>query len=422
MRTPENQVRDPGEPQPTANGAGKSSISQAVDAAAVRAQLERILLSAPFRNSKRYPAFLRYVVEQELSGASSELKERTIAIDVFGKDPYYDPAADPVVRISAGEVRKRLAQYYQEVADPAQLRIELPVGSYRPEFVAPIPAHPAASVLPIPAPSPAPEQIRVDEPPPTSKRSLVVASVVALCAVLAGLTWAFVAGRPTALDLFWRPVIQQTHSVMLCLGRSDFRAGDPPAGSWHPTDPHQVAVAWWDAETLARLAGLVQSKGASLYLFREDQATFSDFQQRPAVLIGAYNDQWTLELMSRMRYTFQRTGRIQWIADRDRPTFQDWKNDLGQTDGQGNLALKQDYAIISRVENPRTGFITVTVAGLWGYGTLAAGRFLTDPQYMQDFCKRTGFKLDKNNMQIVIGTEVIQGKPGPPTVLAATSW
>jgi hypothetical protein len=414
-------MRDSGEPQPTSNGAGKSA-SQSVDAAAVRAQLERILLSVPFRNSKRYPAFLRYVVEQELNGASSELKERTIAIDVFGKDPYYDPAADPVVRISAGEVRKRLAQYYQEVADPAQLRIELPVGSYRPEFIAPTVARPVAAMLPIPTAPPALEQVRLNEPRARSKRSLVVASLLALCAVLAALTWAFVASRPTALDLFWRPVIQQTHSVMLCLGRSNFRAGDPPAGSWHPVDPHQAAVAWWDAETLARVAGLVQSKGASLYLFREDQATFSDFQQRPAVLIGAYNDQWTLELMSRMRYTFQRTGRIQWIADRDRPSFQDWKNDLGQTDGQGNLALKQDYAIISRVENPRTGFITVTVAGLWGYGTLAAGRFLTDPQYMQDFRKRTGFKLDKNNMQIVIGTEVIQGKPGPPSVLAATSW
>jgi hypothetical protein len=414
-------MRDSGEPQPTSNGAGKSA-SQSVDAAAVRAQLERILLSVPFRNSKRYPAFLRYVVEQELNGASSELKERTIAIDVFGKDPYYDPAADPVVRISAGEVRKRLAQYYQEVADPAQLRIELPVGSYRPEFIAPTVARPVAAILPIPTAPPALEQVRLNEPRARSKRSLVVASLLALCAVLAALTWAFVASRPTALDLFWRPVIQQTHSVMLCLGRSNFRAGDPPAGSWHPVDPHQAAVAWWDAETLARVAGLVQSKGASLYLFREDQATFSDFQQRPAVLIGAYNDQWTLELMSRMRYTFQRTGRIQWIADRDRPSFQDWKNDLGQTDGQGNLALKQDYAIISRVENPRTGFITVTVAGLWGYGTLAAGRFLTDPQYMQDFRKRTGFKLDKNNMQIVIGTEVIQGKPGPPSVLAATSW
>jgi hypothetical protein len=416
LRTPDNQVRDPGEPRLSSNGARKNHASPAVDTAAVRAQLERILLSAPFRNSKRYPAFLRYVVEQELSGASSELKERTIAVEVFGKDPYYDPAADPVVRISAGEVRKRLAQYYQEVADPAQLRIELPVGSYRPEFIAP--ARPVASVSPIPT-----EQIRGEnEPQAKTKRSLAVPSVLALCAAVAGLTWAFVAGRPTSLDLFWRPVIQQTHSVMLCLGRSNFRPGDPSAGSWHPSDPHQAAVAWWDAETLARVAGLVQSKGASLYFFREDQATFSDFQQRPAVLIGAYNDQWTLELMSRMRYTFQRTGRIQWIADRDRPSFQDWKNDLGQTDGQGNLALKQDYAIISRVENPRTGFITVTVAGLWGYGTIAAGRFLTDPQYMQAFCKRSGFKVDKNNLQIVIGTEVIQGKPGPPTVLAATSW
>ncbi len=88
----------------------------------------------------------------------------------------------------------------------------------------------------------------------------MAAGVVALFAVLAGLTWAYIASRPTALDLFWRPVIQQTHSVMLCLGRSNFRAADPPPGSWHPVDPHQVAVAWWDAETLARVgrAGAIE--------------------------------------------------------------------------------------------------------------------------------------------------------------------
>lgn len=387
-----------------------------VDANAVRAQLERILLSTPFRNSKRYPALLRYVVEQELSGASSDLKERTIAIDVFGRDPYYDPAVDPVVRISAGEVRKRLAQYYQEVADPDQLRIELPVGSYRPEFVAPTPARLVPS-------APGPFDIGVESNhPANNKRSLVAACAVALIAAMAGSIWAYVATRPTALDLFWRPVIQQRHSVMLCLGGSDFHAASATPGSWHALDPHQTLVAWWDAATLARLAGVIQSKGAALHLFRQDEATFSDFQQRPAVLIGAYNDPWTLELMSRMRYTFKRSGKTQWIADRDRPSFQDWKDDLGQIDGDGNLVLKEDYAIISRVANPRTGFITVTVAGLWGYGTLAAGRFLTDPTYLQDFARRTGLKLDQGNIQIVLGTEVIQGKPGPPTVLASTSW
>lgn len=109
MRTSENHIKDAGEPQVPPNSAGESLAPQAMDPAAVRAHLERILLSAPFRNSKRYPALLRYVVEQELNGASSELKERTIAINVFGRDPYYDPGVDPVVRISAGEVRKRLA-------------------------------------------------------------------------------------------------------------------------------------------------------------------------------------------------------------------------------------------------------------------------------------------------------------------------
>ncbi len=329
-----------------------------------------------------------------------------------------------MVRISAGEVRKRLAQYYQEMTDPDQLRIELPVGSYRPEFVTVIPV---PSLLPSLAPAPpalplAAEDLAETESHRRSNRSMVTASILASLAVMAALTWLYLTTRPSALDLFWRPVIRQSYSVMLCLGRSNFRAADPSPGFSHPPDPHQAAVAWWDAETLARVAGLVQSKGASLRLFREDEATFSDFQQRPAVLIGAYNDQLTMELMSRMRYTFQRTDRFQWIADRDRPSFQDWKNDLGQADGQGNLALKQDYAIISRVANPRTGFITVTVAGLWGYGTLAAGRFLTDPKYIQDFARRTGFNFAKGNIQLVIGTEVIQGKPGPPTVLAATSW
>jgi hypothetical protein len=395
---------------------GAAIPASPVDASAVFAQLERILASSPFRNSKRYPALLRYVVEKQLDGASAELKERTIAIDVFGRDPYYDPAVDPVVRISAGEVRKRLAQYYQDTADANELRIELPVGSYHPEFIVPTPARPIPPLLHVA------EEARAGNGPDGRTKRVAVLSVLFALAVLVSLSFYYAAHQPTALDLFWRPVIQQRHSVMLCLGSIGLQPANSTPGASHPVDPHQTAVAWWDAETLARVAGLIQSKGASLHLFREDEATFSDFQQRPAVLIGAYNDPWTLELMSRMRYTFQRSGRVQWIADRDRPSFQDWKNDLTRTDAQGNLDIRQDYAIISRVANPRTGFITVTVAGVWGYGTLAAGRFLTDPQYMQEFSRRTGFNLDNSNLQIVIGTEVIQGKPGPPTVLAATSW
>ena len=77
---------------------------------------------------------LRHVVERTLQGQTSDLKERTLGIDVFGRSPDYDPAADPVVRVSAGEIRKRIAQYYHEPGHETEIRIDLPLGSYLPEF------------------------------------------------------------------------------------------------------------------------------------------------------------------------------------------------------------------------------------------------------------------------------------------------
>ena len=98
-------------------------------------ELDAIISSYHFRGSKRYPAMLRYVVSAAIDGRASDLKERTLGVEVFGRDPDYDTNADPVVRISAGEVRKRIAQFYHENGHGAKLEIELPVGSYAPEFL-----------------------------------------------------------------------------------------------------------------------------------------------------------------------------------------------------------------------------------------------------------------------------------------------
>src|SRR5579885_2196757 len=104
------------------------------EGAAVLAQLERILATPLFQHSKRYPAFLRYVVEQTLAGNADELKERTLGVAVFHRAPDYDTGADPVVRNAASEVRKRLEEYYSEPGHETELRIRLPAGGYVPEF------------------------------------------------------------------------------------------------------------------------------------------------------------------------------------------------------------------------------------------------------------------------------------------------
>ena len=101
---------------------------------AVREQLDRMLASSYFSHSKRFPNFLRFVVDQTLNGAEDNIKERTLGIEIFGRDADYDTASDPIVRVTAAEIRKRTAQYYQDPAHTEELRITLSSGSYVPQF------------------------------------------------------------------------------------------------------------------------------------------------------------------------------------------------------------------------------------------------------------------------------------------------
>lgn len=78
------------------------------DRVAVHNQLKLILASTLFNTSKSYPALLQYVVEATRKSHSDPLKERSLGIEVFHRDPLYETSIDPVVRFAAGEVRKGL--------------------------------------------------------------------------------------------------------------------------------------------------------------------------------------------------------------------------------------------------------------------------------------------------------------------------
>src|ERR1017187_7333560 len=119
----------------------------------ILAQLAQIQNSPAFRNSARSKEFLSYVVEQVLAGHPENLKERSIGVNLFHRAPSYDTGDDPIVRVKAGEVRRRLAEYYAAEEHAPGLQIELPVGSYVPKFHWRTEPPPPA---PPPAPTPAP--------------------------------------------------------------------------------------------------------------------------------------------------------------------------------------------------------------------------------------------------------------------------
>ena len=115
----------------------------------VRNELNRILESPGFRNSERLIRFLRFTVEAKLKGEAGAIKEYLVGREVFDRGEDYDPRIDPIVRVEARRLRKKLDDYYAAApAHPGSLRIAFPKGSYNPEFELLAEAPDAAAVRP----------------------------------------------------------------------------------------------------------------------------------------------------------------------------------------------------------------------------------------------------------------------------------
>src|SRR5260370_15640510 len=110
---------------------------------AIEEQLERLLANRHFSHSRRFPAFLRFVVQKTLTNSTDLLKERTLGVEIFARAADYDTSADPIVRVTAAEIRKRIAQYYQEPDHEGERRLLLKARPDLPPFQHPSHAHPS---------------------------------------------------------------------------------------------------------------------------------------------------------------------------------------------------------------------------------------------------------------------------------------
>src|SRR5262249_28260046 len=104
------------------------------DQEAVRDQLDRILKSRPFLQSRRRRRFLQYIVNETLAGRGERLKGYNVAREVFDRPETFDANVDPIVRMEAARLRDRLREYYETDGQKDPIRIELPKGSYPPHI------------------------------------------------------------------------------------------------------------------------------------------------------------------------------------------------------------------------------------------------------------------------------------------------
>jgi hypothetical protein len=408
--------------------------TSAADRAAIQDQLEKLLADSRFHSSKRYPSFLRFVITNTLAGQTDLLKERLLGIEIFGRAPDYDTTRDPIVRVTAAEIRKRIEQYYQEPQHAAEIRFFLPSGSYVPQFYPPghqAPKHkPPQNALPLLHSNGRAgfwqfvTRLASKRTAFTAKRALL--SLLAVV-VTVGATAAWYASRPPIIKRFWAPFMRAGQPVLFCLAdQSQFstiseRDAADPARLKTLTDESLVAVVIDDISPLVNIAGMLRVYGKSYQVLGESTTTLNDLRRGPSVLIGAFTNGWTLRLTAPLRYHFANDPEMTrfWIEDRANPSKREWVLNRSE---QKRTGVYKDYALVARVVDPNTEQFVVVAAGIGRGGTIAAGEFLVDAQRMNEITGQLPKDWERKNLEIVLETQVINWQSGSPRPVAVYSW
>jgi hypothetical protein len=430
-------------------------------ATAVREALRHILESHPFHASKQCQDLLRYIVDQSLGGDDASLKERVIGAEVFGRERTYDTAEDPVVRVRAADVRKRLAQYYQspESGKPS-LHIELLPGSYRAHFRQKLPAPVSASVpVPLAAPGPTPMPLVPAVIPPESvnpsrestspvvpgagRLQLWPRTILVMALAIAAIAGLFRLVQPLFMspqERFWAPLTASKQPVLIYMGSNavyvfepdyltryaaehgivtdgpEFFVDLPPDasirfGDLRPTPSTFVSVC--DLAASVQLATLMTDWRKPFVLRSSRDISFGDLRNRPGILIGGFNNVWTLELTKNLPYSLHNGTQI---VSRDHPE-QRWT--MTPHNGSGGT---DDYALISRLPVSETGGPLMTIAGVGQYGTQAAAEFVASPEKLRDLLKNAPRGWENKNMQAVLHIKVVGFAPVAIDVVATDYW
>ena len=406
---------------------------------AVRAQMEQMLLSAHFRNSRRYPALLRYLVEETLEGRGPQLKERLLGMEVFGRAPNYDTAADPIVRVTIAEIRKRIAQYYHEDAHASELRIELKPGSYIPEF---LPGHKveehATAAIAVPETLQAIHKVRVAAAPAReswwTRTHLWLVITVVLSIIGSGLAWRWL--RPTPMDQLWAPVFETKGPITFCLPMSVRRTAEgkarsmdeaiayvmdltgaplPAGGSFFDHELIGENVVYSDVLAMTRMEKVVEQQHRPVRVRLNFGTNLNELREGPTIFIGGLDNQWTLKLIAPLRYRFAgREADLYYIEDTKNPQ----NRDLSVRLYDKYTAVAHDYAIVARVHSEEFGQPVMVVAGITMSGTASAGEFLSDATGVAELRKRLGPALRDHDFEAVLRTDVVSGIAGPANIVA----
>jgi hypothetical protein len=421
--------------------------------------LNKILESTSFASSKQSQALLKYLVAESLHGENGSLKERMIGVNVFGRPHDYNTGDDPIARARVGELRKRLASYYQhELVDQHAVRFTIPTGSYRVAFTYLSEQEEGAGgdVL---------ASLLAKEPFPRSRISgalfarpfpaawnrwiaLLVACVVA-AAVLTGVLYYRGAHSVSVLDDFWSPVAHSSQSVIVYLGQNsaymptasymehiresrppdedeklgtevrleDLKTGETLEASDVYAENNDLVSAG-NISASIQVATLLASLRCNADVRTGEGMSAADLEHSSAVFLGAFDNRWTMQISRVLPFRFERIGGVTEALVEHDGQKRVWVTKIVRPDGGAN----EEYAIVARLPSLLLRKPVILAAGLRSAGTRAAGDFMTDPTELSRFLENLPSDWRQKNLEVVLRVEIVKGGPGTPVPIAFRVW
>jgi hypothetical protein len=390
-------------------------------------EIDRLVNSHTLHGSESLCKLLRYLADHAIRKPGVALKEYQIATEVFGRPAEFDPQLDSLVRVQAGRLRSKIAEYYASEGAEDPILVELPKGTYSLTFH---PATPSTKTL-----------VRIMHEPDGEKggphsrpypravlilSSLLVVSLVIIAGLLAGKITSSRSSNgdesaPPAFRAFWHPFAAGPDTPWVIFSNGAFtgrpetglRYFDPKRDSReaildHYTGVGEVLAVYDLDQVFAQLHRGIRVKRGSLF-------SLDDAQNNNLIFVGSPAENLSLlDIPSTHQFVFQRSpsgprkGDLAIVNVHPRPDepIQFFASPSG-------TPLLEDYAIVGLVPGMNSARSVLILAGTTTIGTQAAAEFVCRQDSLQQLLLRLSVS-DNGQMkpfEAVLRVKIARGVP-----------
>jgi hypothetical protein len=408
------------------------------DRAQFQAEIEKLVASHALHGSESLCKLLRYLGRQALEHPGTAVKEYQIATEVFGRQADFDPQLDSMVRVQAGRLRTKLAEYYNTEGATDRIVVELPKGSYAAAF------HERANAAVAHGNGSGTDHLE-SAGAAAKRRYLVAVLSVTLIAALMMIGWLLRTQRelgapsssasatgeispPAPIRIFWRGFVRGPEEPWVVFSNAAF-VGRPNTGMRYydaskdaklPILDHYTGVG----EVLAvhSLDVVFAELHQSLRVKRGSLFSLDDAKNNDLIFMGSPSENLTLrEIPSTTEFVFKKVESGPQEGNVEIVNVHPGKGEAEKyLLGPSNTALMEDYAVVALVKAINPEHSELILAGTTTIGTQAAVEYVTRESYLDELLKKMNVTQasELKPFEAVIHVKVARGVPVESSLVA----